>query len=265
MLRCGGGQEAMHELTGFVAYLDVLGFSNLMKEKEFYHSGRFSSNYRGVVKILREITQGHITLGVDRVYSNEDGSFGRYIENEIRFSSDSIFICNPKPTAQRLAHKDGINSVFPDSNFIDKFDAIVRDVSLITYSFLQKGYLVRGGVSYGSYYYEENILLGGALVRAVAAESIADKPLIELDDCALAKLNEYPAIFNVDATRNSPTRVLQKDSHTYIDWLYCISCVPSITIEKKILNMVQHNIDKLACEKAKAKWEWMQNYLLETP
>jgi len=61
---------------------------------------------------------------------------------------------------------------------------------------IEKGIFVRGGISIGSFYSDDNIIFSGALVKAVELEKRAKFPRIVIDKDLIVKLRNNQHFFN---------------------------------------------------------------------
>jgi hypothetical protein len=130
-----------------VGFLDILGFSNKICES---NSDEWATNYFANVKA-------------------EKGFNNLARELDIHIVSDSLII-------SELFHpSDDVN--FQRSKATKFFSSLCE----IQCRMHQRGYLIRGGVAFGSFFKGESIMVGPALIRAIELEKIAKLPLILFD------------------------------------------------------------------------------------
>lgn len=137
-------------------FIDILGFSEHIKETT-------DKNGKEVVHKVEEI------VGLLNLLPIKIKSFGKKVsDRQITQFSDSIVV------SFQLSDNDA---------FIELLDYVM----LVVVNFLAKGYLVRGGISYGKLLHKDNIVFGPAMISAYELESkiavypriIFDKELVE--------------------------------------------------------------------------------------
>lgn len=145
----------------FVAFIDVLGFSELIKRSE-----REPDLLDAILGTLSVAGQASPLIGPPNY--PKDHSYVDFVQTSF---SDSIVISSE-------ASVEGLMTVME----------ISRAFSCIM---LQSGFLTRGGVSLGSLYHTEGKIIGPAFIEAYKAEStVADYPRIIFDRSALSFLKE---------------------------------------------------------------------------
>lgn len=153
----------------YVIYIDLLGFSNFVAESSCAN-GEFSCvenrSCEEVYKVLKNATEcyknsNYIDLDFkkdendiyDLRFENGDFAIKKIVGEDckITFCSDSVFISiNPNIDAHCL--KKYISTV--------QFKLLLSDV------------LIRGGISYGKVYHDQNIVYGPAVIESTYIEKI---------------------------------------------------------------------------------------------
>ena len=126
-----------------VAFLDILGFSNLIRKND-------------TVSINDEGYMTNVKVVFNNILSWFDETRQKELEIKFKFVSDSIFI------ASRIENIEAL---------LDLIDYVVFELFNLMHV------CVRGGIAVGSLHFDEN-LWGTAVVEAVALESDASEPRI---------------------------------------------------------------------------------------
>jgi hypothetical protein len=124
-----------------VAFVDVLGFSNMIKH--------FDQN--DDINLLKDLKQS-----LDGAITQMNTYFNSSENVDTKLFSDCL--CLSVPYFEN------------NSDFSYQFAMLMLGIKTYQSLMLQKGYLVRGGVSIGSYYSDKNMIFSGALVEAVEYE-----------------------------------------------------------------------------------------------
>lgn len=139
-----------------VAYLDILGFKSMIDSDS--HLPVFALRF--------------IKKFIDVFYNSTSGKHGD-VESIDEYDDQGL----PKAT------------MFSDSIVISQpikeldYPTFIDLVAQLQYGLFSKGILVRGGISYGKLYHDENYLFGKGLIKAYLLESnYADYPRILVDE-----------------------------------------------------------------------------------
>lgn len=142
-----------------VAFVDILGFSNMIQE---YDSNPIST----LLQDIQEVFALSVKNTFDHYRQNATENFLEY-----KLFSDNLCASIP----------------FYDSedDFLSQFQILVHLLRGYQSMMMGKGYFVRGAITIGSYYSDENMIFSGGLVRAYQLETKKDGavfPRIILDD-----------------------------------------------------------------------------------
>lgn len=144
----------MEKKNGFILYFDILGYRNVLKNGTQEEIARFYD-------ILQQFSS---------FYSKANMSFGfgqKYDEDQVLYRSFS----------------DNFLYLYQSDRKEYSTLAILESVaSRIQYQFLCVGILTRGSITYGEISYDDNIVFGRALVRAVELEEGHREPSIVIDE-----------------------------------------------------------------------------------
>ena len=138
--------------VGFVCFIDVLGFSNdILKNWK-----RKTSNPLDKILSVKKRIPGFTHDG------NDDDSNGAILANfacRINTISDSFTICF------------GFKNDMGLWDFAFGLDVILKNLLYVWSTFIRNGYSIRGAIDYGDIYWDENELIGPALINAYRFES----------------------------------------------------------------------------------------------
>lgn len=158
----------------YVIFIDLLGFSDLVARPK--KSGVCIKNKRceEIYKILTDAVKCYEDSNFNDILLKKDGngvldiSFengdfltGRIVGDcQITYCSDSVFITiDPK--------------LISDDYYVQQY------VSIIQFELLLKNLLIRGGISYGDVYHNQNIIYGPAVIEAIQIEKrMGNNPFI---------------------------------------------------------------------------------------
>ncbi len=173
----------MKRKTGFILYIDILGYKDMLNSKE---------NDKRLQNILDRFTDIFSKL-------NFAFAFGQnYDECKLlkKFFSDNFLFLYE-------ASKD---------NFMD-FSCFKCVASQIQYQFLLAGILTRGSITYGTIYYNDDIVYGVDLIKAVELEKNHKEPSVKINSSfrALSENNHEEFTDTVDLFCVHPNSKLDYD------------------------------------------------------
>ena len=168
-----------------VAFVDILGFSNLIKNFDLNSD----------VQLLIDMKES-LDLAIEKMHSTFQHS-----EVESKLFSDCL--CLSVPFFDN------------DHDLPRQFSAIMLGLKTYQSLLLVKGYLIRGGVTIGSYYSDQNMIFSGALVRAVDYEKNGTTSLSIKDELKPPRILVCPQI--IEKLHN--TRIQHEFHRYYIDGL----------------------------------------------
>ncbi|RJE72509.1 hypothetical protein [Reichenbachiella sp. MSK19-1] len=252
-----------------VAFVDILGFANLIKE---YDQNGDST----IVEDLKEAVNSAVWLITPRETDKKNPILFHWKECvEIKLFSDCLCMSAP------LEYKG--------YTFLEQFEFFYK--YLITYQLIlmEKGYFSRGGITTGSYYSDENMIFSGGLVDAYGIESkIAKHPRIVVDQKIVEMLSKSEDKYNVlqKMLVFDPEEICFLNHFNYktvdsaqADYIMTSGMIPEIegmlnetfteeserdkkqTLEK-ILKIVRGKIDKHEGESFCNKFKWLERFIL---
>src|SRR5262245_10195263 len=215
-----------------VAFLDILGFKNLITRAEKDAAGL------NRLVALKTVIESHVRFdnaGLDQNVPIQ--VHPRYI-----FISDSIILSAPLKHAK-----------------YDGLDVIVVKALQIAQKVLELGQLIRGGISVGPVWHEENNIFGSGYIEAFMTEQNADHPRIMLSPKASALWTQQ--------SRAVPNLCISQGSAQIVDILdpaYYRTQNTGLTFEDYIEPLrvyIQSNLQELNIgSNARSKWEWMAGF-----
>ena len=135
----------------YIVFIDILGFKDIVNKS--------NNDNKKAEEILENLKC------IERIKKENDEIFKlTSINRRVTIFSDSIIISYP------LLHSES-----------GCFLSLVLDIIYITIELLNKGVYIRGGMTYGKLYHENNICFGPAMVEAYSLEQEAIYPIIIID------------------------------------------------------------------------------------
>ena len=149
-----------------VAFIDILGFSNIIKE---YDSDE-SSN---ILNQLHEALENAIKTSID-TFANPKIKSEIFEHIDYRMFSDCICLSLP----------------FIDygNDFHLQFNSLSTIIKAYQLSMMNTGFYVRGGVAIGSFFSDRNMIFSGGLVKAHYIEGKAINPIVVVDNAIIDRL-----------------------------------------------------------------------------
>ena len=236
--RIGGSLPTIDFQNSAVAFVDILGFCNLV------HSATTETSKREELEELVGLLEGVVPLLDCNVDSNLDKSL---IPKHI-YVSDCIVLSAPL-LASDPTHKD-----------YDGLAAVVLRCVQITHRLLERGYLVCGGIAVGPVWQTANNIVGPAYANAYKTERKTGRPRIELTDEAKCKWRQNTAL--------QDTRLcIEYDGVFMVNGLhhwYSCSTRERLGFEAtfcRYKDLAVQGRSRCATDKARSKWDWFRSYI----
>jgi hypothetical protein len=176
-----------------VSYFDILGFKKIVEE---------AKNPEDVARKLRLLKRSSLpSEGIAEAFGNTFTNF-----------SDLILRTVPILPNPKLMGNEGLL-------YCEFMDLVYIQVELIS-----EGVLLRGAITIGDIFVNDDMVFGPALVRAYELESkVAVAPRVIIDPRMFQQLEEYPALrkHDIEAEMQYYLRVLKKDADGvwFVDYL----------------------------------------------
>lgn len=229
-----------------VVFLDLLGFSKKV-EKE---------------NLIKEI---HNVISYIKAWNTSNGE-NKFIEEKDFIYEDFL---DDKVVDYKKIQKELQISFFSDSTVItlpyssDELDIklflIIRALAYVISKIAMQNFFVRGGISIGKMFHEDNIYFGPAYLDAYKLESEnASYPRVILSEVLKQKAKKMPYIKEAE------------DGLVHVDWIYFLkkqekmkflermSNLPSL---KYITEIINQNINNSKNIRVKAKYIWLRRQI----
>ncbi|HRN40654.1 MAG TPA: hypothetical protein PK649_01110 [Vicingus sp.] len=218
----------------YVAYLDVLGFKELVNKRNTNTLKAYFDTIKNVLNLIR----------ID------------------------------KKNIESLLVSDSTILISPDSK--EDFKTLLRAVQTIQFELVKQDIWIRGAISYGEVYFdqESNLIVGKGLVNAYLLESSAKFPRVIIDTSIIPKIaddrQEFFEFVNPDNTnfRNDKLKLVHNwhkftdEDNFYVSYAHRIILD---SIEKRNLHLIYNKIKKNLYSDPKQydKFLWVKKYFMD--
>lgn len=148
------GKNGKFKGTGFVCFIDVLGFSN-----DILNNWQ-SSEDNPLEKILSIKEKMPI---FDQAKECDGNKTHREYVCRVNTVSDSVTICF------------GFDENIQVGDLVLGLESVIGNIAYIWSTFIHEGYTIRGAIDFGEIYWDENELIGPAFINAYRLESAVAK------------------------------------------------------------------------------------------
>ncbi|CAM1349286.1 hypothetical protein [Tenacibaculum crassostreae] len=200
-----------------VCFMDILGFSELIN--------RYDSDITSTV--LQDIQESFELAKTQLLEKNPSGNDD--VVKHLRYQTFSDNICISIPYFDN------------ENDFLSNFNLLATYIRGFQNVMMSKGIFMRGGISTGSYYADDNIIFSKGLVNAYYLESKkAIYPRVIIDDSIINKLFSY---------KTERLRYFGLDKTIIFDWENCAFLNPfgliqsSISQFESVANELKSEID----------------------
>ena len=221
----------------YIVFIDILGFKDIVNKS--------NNDNKKAEEILENLKC------IERIKKENDEIFElTSINRRVTIFSDSIIISYPL-----LHYGSGC------------FLSLVLDIIYISIELLDKGVYIRGGMTYGKLYHENNICFGPAMVEVYSLEQEAIYPRIIIDKKTIEKALESPGLDRYPITFEEIKNLIKiEDNIYYIDFLS--NALDEIEEKEKVnnffsnikKNITSHLNNKDYSEEVLKKYKWFVNY-----
>lgn len=234
----------------FVAYLDILGFSE-----------RFPKEKDSCIELLS-------------IFAEHNGEY---------FNNTAHTNFQLRPTS--LSFSDNIslsiplecNSARDQKKFYERFFTLLHAISFFSYKALSMCFWIRGAIAYGEIYHTDKVIAGCPFIEAVENEKSACHPKIILAPSAkieIMKIIEQDHSYYTtreDLYKNFQLINDNKDNRMYFDWLnfYNIHSENKENEIKATLNQAISELTNIMNSESDLKiiekLNWLKKYLITQP
>lgn len=216
-----------------VAYIDVLGFGELVKEAVV------DRNRLQQLAALVDL----LSSAVETLNSTVSTSVAPHLFPKSIYISDCIILSAPLTDEHRRDY-DGLSIV------------VMRVIQLSHY-FLRAGYLIRGGISIGKVWHSGLNIVGPAYQQAVEIEKACVNPVVKLSESAIRR---WTGGSSMCLTREGQTFVNglhdyyipNRERHGQVEQTYT-----------EYARLVERRLAEGLSQSAHAKWSWFKQLLNE--
>ncbi len=179
----------------FVAFIDILGFSQFIEDYDSGNNPAVLSELYNALHTATPLLQKSELNPVNPIM--KDWDWKKYLE--IKLFSDCICVSTP------VEH--------PQYNSYQHFRFFYMYLSGYINILMEKGFMLRGGLSMGSYYSDDLMIFSGALVKAYLLEKDHAKyPRILIDPVVISHLMQFhteesASSFNMMFTKDVDERI----------------------------------------------------------
>ena len=229
-------------VPSFVCYCDILGYSAMTQEA--FESGEAESFLRRLRTALKEARE-------ELVRNHGDSELGPPFDMKV--FTDDIVVGYP-------VRNPGSNAGEPELSHV-----------LHLFSWLQarlavNGFFLRGGVAYGDFYMDDEVVFGGALLEAVSLDKQGGPPRLRLSKDVVELVRRQMGFYG--RARRSPqweSYLEDADGAVFVDYLHVVfEAFPDAVF----LDLVQAHRAAVEARLTKfkgvpsvrAKYEWLARY-----
>lgn len=184
--------------NSWVVYLDILGFSSLVRS-----AAEAGTADVLLTKLTTAIEEAKIDLMVDPEHYAKYGI--REAPYAVKMFTDNVVLGFP-------ISEDGES----------EFGRVLPIIGMWQYTLLKHGFFVRGGMTVGPIYMDDDIAFGKGLLDAYEAETnLARDPRIVLDSSAMDLVHQHLAFYATIAdTPHNYTVLVDTDAQMFVNYLY---------------------------------------------
>ena len=238
-------KESPSLLLTFVCHADILGFRSKMKNA--FRSGE-------EMEFLQRI-QNSVSVAYQRV--RDAATFGGNLPPvfEIKVFTDNIIVAYPL----RAPFRDFGE---PELGYLLDIFAEVQA------SLASDGFLLRGGLTYGMYYQDENIVYGETLLEAVDLDKSGGRPRLVLGESVEPLILKHLSWYGCSNWTPRHDYLLEdpKDGHLFVNYLAAaFQFFPEGPIDFKLLaahgKVVREGLEENESDVGvRTKYEWLATY-----
>lgn len=230
--------ESVYE-ERFIAFIDILGFREHIRRSETnpQHARAIHQALKYISNLKKENDEGTLSL--------------KELGTEVSVFSDSIVISYPTKIA-------------------GAFFYLILDIVYLQLDMMAKGILVRGGITVGELFHEDNTVFGPAMVEAYEIESKkAIYPRVIVEEKAIRKAMENPLnpplleLDHIDSVLKT-----DEDHQMFINFLIQYQEVNNdevyFELLEKVRSVIDEQLESITDPKVLLKYNWLKRYYNKT-
>ncbi len=228
--------DPVHRLS-YCAFLDVLGFSARIRE---------SYKNKTANKLLQEF---------HAIFDNRISKLKSEVDESLLYFksfSDNVLLAHPRFSADMES----------------EFGFILWSISEYQFEMALKGFFIRGGLSVGQLFVDNNSVYGAALIDAYELESkVAVNPIVVLCDDTMKLVDRHLTYYHGEWAPQVRHVLVNADGRYFINYLYecVIETDDGLDLDTKSLEIHRRQIEHALVQYAKhpsvfAKFSWLAAY-----
>lgn len=202
--------------TNIVAFVDILGFSELIKK---YDKGEMP-NVLSDIKSASDTAAEFLKMNMSK---NDPDMFNWKKDFVVKLFSDCLCAAIPIKT--------NYQDFFYNFLFFSLYISIYQNL------LMEKGFFSRGAISLGSFYSDDNMIFSGALVESVELEKKAIYPRILISPDLLNEIEQHP---EKNSKILSELLVIDENQKVFVNNFNIEECINLIT-QDSIEKIREHN------------------------
>lgn len=187
---------------GYIAYLDILGFSNEIKT-------RWNEKENNPLDTILKIKEKFLS------YNKDEKKFYNEFNKWNPRNKNTTFFLRHQTISDSFIISLGLDNEF---TILDK-DGILKFFESITYLWrpiINMGYTIRGGIDYGDIYWDTNEIIGPAFINAYKTEhNDADYSRVILAENITKEIKKIYS-YGFASVNQSLKKILRKDGNVFI-------------------------------------------------
>lgn len=228
--------KPVHRLS-YCAFLDVLGFSARIRE---------SYKNKTANKLLQEF-HAIFDKRIDKLKSEVDKSLLYF-----KSFSDNVLLAHPRFS----------------EDMESEFGFILWSISEYQFEMALQGFFIRGGLSVGQLFVDDNSVYGAALIDAYELESmVAVNPIVVLCDNTMRLVDQHLTYYHGEWAPQARHVLVNADGRYFINYLHecVIETDDGLELDTEALgihrNQIEHALNQYAKQPSVfAKFSWLAAY-----
>lgn len=254
-------KESFSYETRFVGFVDILGFSAMIKDP--VKSDRYAASlYRVINSIVNNEGVSEIGKHID---TGEEIEFefmsSAYSTGRVTSLSDAVILSVPETRLEHSAKQGGKSA---------QILACLEAISDLQAALISLGILTRGGLSFGKFFHGTDVAIGEGLVDAYRIESqLAVVPRVVVDPKIIETLiiEPFPEIIGF-RSRVANRLSIDSDGHWYVNYLgYKFAGGGMMNQERslvEVLETIKRRLKNSTNDRIRKKLSWIESYVTES-
>lgn len=171
-----------------IVFMDLLGFSNAVKQSENQNVEELTERIYSIIDFFS--VQESVNAINNRIKDGLDKQFEVYFK--MKGTPEAVYD-NPLSAAKEITFfSDCLVISCKKEKKNNGYLKFLMGLNNMLFNVISKGFLLRGGMTYGKLFHKNNQCFGPAMLKAYYLENnVANYPRIIVDKAAVAELNNY--------------------------------------------------------------------------